>query len=102
MFWGAVPIMAGRFKRIWTDRCPLTKRYRGPEPWMIEVFRAVRVYNKSGALPLSGGWLEQPAALMEAIEAVTNEYDAIQTAEREVRDRKREAQDALKKARAGK
>lgn len=90
VFTGAVPERMRQFQRVHASQCPLdlkSARNGGVAPWMGPFFRMARAY-RAGFLPAEGGYLAQPAIVMDVVEEFIVEQDEIQAARREVRQAK--------------
>jgi hypothetical protein len=87
VFTGAVPERLGQFEYIHAQQCPLdvkAARNGGVAPWMAPFFRMARAY-RAGFLPVAGGYLAQPAIVMDTVDEFIVEQDQIEAAQRDVR-----------------
>ncbi len=87
----AVPEAPGDFEHLWSDRCPLDRSEGGVRLWMSDLIRTSKSY-RAGFLPRTGGYLEQPAIVMDAVEVIVNEQDHIESAKARIRQARLEAQ----------
>ena len=93
------PLIAVDYKDLWLDSCPMNYYYKfngGIDPNDLYLLKLAGAYRNRHLLPFSGGILEQPARLMEAIETISREQDRIEQDRVKIEKARRKADQAFK------